>query len=176
MPRQPGKRPSVSVRVFGACSKRFCARRTIGYRHQPDGFSRGKKLVACFLKLVARISKSEPLIFSLLRCGVNALKISFHFSAPEMSVLRRISHPCRDAIHRVSKSIHRVSKSIHRVPKSIHRVSKSIHRVPESIHRVPESIHRVPELIRIINCLLEWRRDKSRLYYRLFSVAKINPW
>ena len=169
MPRPPGKRPSVSVRVFGACSKRFCARRTIGYRHQPDGFSRGKKLVACFLKLVARISKSEPLILSLLRCGVNALKISFHFSAPEMSVLRRISHPCRDAIHRVSKSIHRV-------PKSIHRVSKSIHRVPKSIHRVSKSIHRVPELIRIINCLLEWRRDKSRLYYRLFSVAKINPW
>ena len=108
MPRPPGKRPSVSVRVFGACSKRFCARRTIGYRHQPDGFSRGKKLVACFLKLVARISKSEPLIFSLLRCGVNALKISFRFSAPEMSVLRRISHPCRDAIHRGRVARHRI--------------------------------------------------------------------
>ena len=86
MPRPPGKRPSVSVRVFGACSKRFCARRAIGHRHQPDGFSGGKKLVACFLKLVARISKSEPLIFSLLRCGVNALKISFRFSAPETAV------------------------------------------------------------------------------------------
>ena len=47
------------------------------------GFSRGKKLVACFLKLVARISKSEPLIFSLLPCGINTLKTSFHFSAPE---------------------------------------------------------------------------------------------
>ena len=44
-----------------------------------SGFSGGEKLVACFLKLVARISKSEPLIFSLLPCGVNALKISFHF-------------------------------------------------------------------------------------------------
>jgi hypothetical protein len=44
-----------------------------------NGFSEGKKLVACFLKLVARISKSEPLIFSLLPCGVNTLKISFHF-------------------------------------------------------------------------------------------------
>ena len=74
------------VRIFGACSKRFCARRAIGHRHQPDGFSRGKKLVACFLKLVARISKSEPLIFSLLPCGVNTLKISFHFFAPEMPV------------------------------------------------------------------------------------------
>ena len=31
------------------------------------------------LKLVARILKSEPLIFSLLRRGVNVLKISFHF-------------------------------------------------------------------------------------------------
>ena len=41
------------VRIFGACSKRFCARRAIGHRHQPDGFSRGKKLVACFSKLVA---------------------------------------------------------------------------------------------------------------------------
>ena len=45
--------------------------------------SGGKKLVACFLKLVARISKSEPLIFSLLPCGINTLKTSFHFSAPE---------------------------------------------------------------------------------------------
>ena len=71
------------VRIFGACSKRFCARRAIGHRHQPDGFSGGKKLVACFLKLVARISKSEPLIFSLLPCRVNTLKTNFQFSAPE---------------------------------------------------------------------------------------------
>ena len=44
-----------------------------------NGFSEGKKLVACFLKLVARISKSEPLIFSLLPRGVNGVKTSFHF-------------------------------------------------------------------------------------------------
>ncbi len=68
------------VRIFGACSKRFCARRAIGHRHQPNGFSRGKKLVACFLKLVARISKSEPLIFSLLPCGQKALKTGSRFS------------------------------------------------------------------------------------------------
>ena len=48
-----------------------------------NGFSGGKKLVACFLKLVARISKSEPLIFSLLPCRVNTLKTNFQFSAPE---------------------------------------------------------------------------------------------
>ena len=53
-----------------------------------NGFSEGKKLVACFLKLVARISKSEPLIFSLLPCGVNALKFSFQFFAPKTPVLR----------------------------------------------------------------------------------------
>ena len=40
------------VRVFGACSKRFCARRAIGLRHQPDGFSGGKKYVPCILKYV----------------------------------------------------------------------------------------------------------------------------
>ena len=51
-----------------------------------NGFSGGEKLVACFLKLVARISKSEPLIFSLLPCEVYALKISFQFSAPENAV------------------------------------------------------------------------------------------
>ena len=56
-------------------------------RYFSVGFSRGKKLVAWILKLMARISKSEPLIFSLLPCGVNALKISFHFSAPENAVL-----------------------------------------------------------------------------------------
>ena len=56
-------------------------------RYFPVGFSRGKKLVAWILKLMARISKSEPLIFSLLPCGYNALKISFHFSAPENAVL-----------------------------------------------------------------------------------------
>ena len=53
-----------------------------------NGFSGGEKLVACFLKLVARISKSEPLIFSLLPCEVYALKISFQFSAPENAVFR----------------------------------------------------------------------------------------
>ena len=37
-------------------------------------------------KLVARILKSEPLIFSLLPGGVNALKISFHFSSAENAV------------------------------------------------------------------------------------------
>ena len=51
-----------------------------------NGFPRGGKLVACFFKLVARILKSEPLIFSLFRRGANALKTSFHFSAPEMPV------------------------------------------------------------------------------------------
>ena len=57
-------------------------------RYFPVGFSRGKKLVAWILKLMARILKSEPLIFSLLPCGYNALKISFHFSAPENAVYR----------------------------------------------------------------------------------------
>ena len=56
-------------------------------RYFSVGFSRGKKLVAWILKLMARILKSEPLIFSLLPCGVNALKISFHFSALENAVL-----------------------------------------------------------------------------------------
>ena len=58
------------------------------FRLFSNGFSEGKKIVACFLKLVARISKSEPLIFSLLPCGVNALKTSFHFSRPETAFLR----------------------------------------------------------------------------------------
>ena len=81
--------PVVPVRICvlsafsGRAGKRICARRAIGLRHQPGGFSRGKKLVACFLKLVARISKSEPLIFSLLPCRVNTLKTNFQFSAPE---------------------------------------------------------------------------------------------
>ena len=41
-------------------------------------FSGSKKYVLCILKLVARILKSEPLIFSLLPCVYKALKISFH--------------------------------------------------------------------------------------------------
>ena len=81
------------VRIFGACSKRFCARRAIGHRHQPDGFSRGKKLVA-------RISKSEPLIFSLLQCGVNTLKICFHFLA-----LRNAVFPFRFSVARCLPSL-----------------------------------------------------------------------
>ena len=44
--------------------------------------------MACFLKLVARISKSEPLIFSLLPRGVYALKISFHFSGAGNGIFR----------------------------------------------------------------------------------------
>jgi hypothetical protein len=95
------------VRIFGACSKRYCARRAIGHRHQPDGFSGGKKLVACFLKLVARILKSEPLIFSLLPCEINTLKISFHFSAPENAFLRQKFSTRGYEIHRVSKTNHR---------------------------------------------------------------------
>ena len=75
------------VRIFGACSKRFCARRAIGQRHQPDGFSRGKKLVACFLKLVARILKSEPLIFSLLPCRIYALITGLQFLTKKAAVL-----------------------------------------------------------------------------------------
>ena len=67
----PGVAPFVAARRGRACvlsafsgraDKRICARRAIGLRHQPGGFSQGGKLVACFLKLVARISKSEPLI------------------------------------------------------------------------------------------------------------------
>ena len=38
-------------------------------------------------KLVARILKSEPLIFSLLRRGANALKTSFHFPRPKCPFL-----------------------------------------------------------------------------------------
>ena len=60
----------------------------------------GKKLVACFLKLVARISKSEPLIFSLLPCGVNTLKISFHFLA-----LRNAVFPFRFSVARCLPSL-----------------------------------------------------------------------
>ena len=39
--------------------------------------------MACFFKLVARILKSEPLIFYLLICWINALKISFQFFRPK---------------------------------------------------------------------------------------------
>ena len=67
LPRGADKRPHLSA-FSGAFS---------------NGFSGGKKLVACFLKLVARILKSEPLIFSLLPCRVNTLKTNFQFSAPE---------------------------------------------------------------------------------------------
>ena len=65
-----------------------------------NGFSGGKKLVACFLKLVARISKSEPLIFSLLPCGVNTLKICFHFLA-----LRNAVFPFRFSVARCLPSL-----------------------------------------------------------------------
>ena len=73
MPAGRRIRESENVRIFQAVFKRVF---------------RGQKIVACFLKLVARISKSEPLIFSLLPCGVNALKTSFHFSRPETAFLR----------------------------------------------------------------------------------------
>ena len=66
--RRLHKRRAFFVRVFWVVLKRVF---------------RGKKLVACFLKLVARILKSEPLIFSLLPCGINALKISFQFFRPK---------------------------------------------------------------------------------------------
>ena len=49
----------------------------------PDGFPGGKKLVACFLKLVARILKSEPLIFSLMREGSDRLQIGFFYLVSE---------------------------------------------------------------------------------------------
>jgi hypothetical protein len=62
---------------------------------------KGGKLVACFLKLVARISKSEPLIFSLLPCGVNALKISFHFSRPKMPYFADKFRTFREQTHLV---------------------------------------------------------------------------
>ena len=64
------------------------------------GFQGGKKLVACFLKLVARILKSEPLIFSLLPCRINALKISFHFLA-----LRNAVFPFRFSVARCLPSL-----------------------------------------------------------------------
>ena len=54
-----------------------------------NGFSEGKKLVACFLKSKPLILKSEPLIFSFLPRGYNTLKISFHFFPLKTPVLRR---------------------------------------------------------------------------------------
>ena len=53
-----------------------------------NGFSGGKKLVACFLKSKPLILKSGPLIFYLLLYWINALKISFHFFALGMSVFK----------------------------------------------------------------------------------------
>ena len=52
---------------------------------------------------MARISKSEPLIFSLLQCVIRVLKISFQFSAPQNGNV-----DVADAIHRVSTAIVRV--------------------------------------------------------------------
>ena len=76
------------------CAVGFCPPFRGGFQ---KGFRGGEKLVACFLKLVARILKSEPLIFSLLPCGVNALKTSFQFSAQKnyyfRSVLRYLFYP-----------------------------------------------------------------------------------
>ena len=70
----------AAVSAFsGRAGKRICARRAIGIRHQPDGFSGGEKYVPCFLKLVARILKSEPLIFSLLPCRIYALITGLQF-------------------------------------------------------------------------------------------------
>ena len=85
------------VRIFG--TRRQTDMRPKGHwSPAPAGrVFKGQKLVACFLKLVARISKSEPLIFSLLPCGVNALKTSFQFSAQKnyyfRSVLRYLFYP-----------------------------------------------------------------------------------
>ena len=74
------------------CAVGFCPPFRGGFQ---KGFRGGEKLVACFLKLVARILKSEPLIFSLLPCGVNALKISFHFPASKIPFFRaRFLHAC----------------------------------------------------------------------------------
>ena len=67
-------------------SVKWCPRLSAFPGRFRKGFPGGEKLVACFLKLVARISKSEPLIFSLLPCGFNGVKISFHFSAPRAAV------------------------------------------------------------------------------------------
>ena len=53
-----------------------------------NGFSGGKKLVACFLKSKPLILKSGPLIFYLLLYWINALKISFHFFLPKSAVFR----------------------------------------------------------------------------------------
>ena len=55
-------------------------------RHAQAPISCGKKYVPWILKLVARILKSEPLIFSLLPSRVNALKKSFRFSCTRMPV------------------------------------------------------------------------------------------
>ena len=56
-------------------------------RHFSNGFPGGKKYVRHISKYLRHISKYVPCIFSLLPCGVNALKISFHFSALENAVL-----------------------------------------------------------------------------------------
>ena len=54
------KQPAASVKkrnaVFARCG---------------EGFGANKKLVACFLKLVARILKSEPLIFAPSQTRMN---------------------------------------------------------------------------------------------------------
>ena len=45
--------------------------RNVVFARCGEGFGANKKLVACFLKLVARISKSEPLIFAPSQTRMN---------------------------------------------------------------------------------------------------------
>ena len=57
--------------------------------------------MACFLKLVARILKSEPLIFSLLPCVFNDVKTSFQFFRPKNDNLNGNFNHSIYAIHRI---------------------------------------------------------------------------
>ena len=54
------KQPAASVK-----------KRNVIFARCGEGFGANKKLVACFLKLVARISKSEPLIFAPSQTRMN---------------------------------------------------------------------------------------------------------
>ena len=100
------KRPGKDVTTTGMReSRRAVCVLSAFPGHVAMQFPRGKKLVACFLKLVARISKSEPLIFSFLPCGVNALNFSFQFFSSKMPFFAHGFSPVEKRFYCVSAII-----------------------------------------------------------------------
>ena len=61
-PRPPARMCKQQYRVREVLKSRTCILPPLGEK---------KKIVACFLKLMARISKSEPLIFDTLQTRMN---------------------------------------------------------------------------------------------------------